>query len=127
MHGGVDCAHLAEAVHRACGACDGVKMDVLPVEFVRGWHEHHTESRLVEFFAQPSIRARLKRIDPDELHMIGDLVALRFEKCVHHLAIWCGHELIHVNSAAGVISTSTRDPLLSKHIATVYRIHASAQ
>lgn len=121
--GGVDCVRFASAVHTACGACEGIVLETLPVEWVRRWHEHHAESRLVDFFNQPSVRARLKKIE-DGPRMVGDLVALRFDRCVHHVALWCGHELIHVNSSAGVISTSARDPRLAQHIAATYRIHA---
>lgn len=123
--GGVDCVRFAMAVHEACGAVAGAKIEVMPVEWIRGWHQHHPESRVLDFFQQPSIRRRLKRVETDEDQpMVGDIVALQVGQCVHHVGLWCGPEVLHVAIPVGVVRISAGDPLLVKHQAKYFRIYA---
>jgi hypothetical protein len=120
--GGVDCVRFALAVHVACGACDSFEVETLPVEFVRNWHVHHTESRVFDFFHQPGVRARLRRIDEDDQPIIGDMVAVKIDQCVHHLGLFCGPEVLHVGIHGGVMAHSIHHPDLKKHIVAYYRI-----
>lgn len=120
--GGIDCVRFALAVHVACGAVQPVDIEVLPVEFVRSWHVHQTRSRVLDFFHQPEVRKRIRRLDEDETPMIGDMVALRQENCVHHLALFCGPEVLHVSVNGGVLSHSSRNPEMKKLVAAFYRI-----
>ena len=122
--GGIDCCHFALAVSKATGAAEpGLKLDVLPVEWVRHWHEHRAESRILDFFRLPGIRERLLRIERDETPEIGDFVAIKQEKSVHHLGLYCGHYVAHVTTGAGVVFTSVRVPEFRKMFAAFYRVY----
>ena len=121
--GGVDCSRYLLALHEASGAVKGVVLETLPVEWVRDWHKHHAESRMVDFFNQPAVKARLKKVEDEEPRMIGDIVVCKVGLCEHHLATWIGAEVAHVQIPAGVTFTSVRDPHLSKLIRATYRIH----
>lgn len=122
LQGGVDCVHFLAAVHAATGACPPLDLPVLPVEQVRSWHLHHAESKILEWFARPEIRGRVRRIDDDEPLLIGDMPVLQLAQTTHHLALWAAPDLMHVAIPAGVVAHSVRDPELLKLIRCTYRI-----
>lgn len=121
LSGGVDCVRFAAAVHVATGALARIEIPVLPVEWIRSWHEHHAESRLIEFFRQPAIAARLQRIEDEP--MIGDVAVLRHGLSEHHVALWAGPMAYHVSIRAGVLAVSTAKPDFLRLIRGFYRIH----
>lgn len=121
--GGVDCSRLALAVHSACGACAGIDVPVLPVEWVRGWHKHHAESRIFEFFQQPGIRERLRMVSVDEPRIIGDMIAVQYAQGVHHLGLWCGSHVVHVMRRGGVVKMSAQHEELTRRTRAVFRIY----
>lgn len=123
--GGVDCVRLAAEVHFTCGALDRFSIPKMPVEWVRSWHEHHAESRLLSFFGQPAIRSRLRKIDSSEPPMVGDVAVILLGLTEHHVALWCGPVAIHVARAAGVLTVSTSSPEFRKTIRSFYRVHES--
>lgn len=122
--GGVDCVNLAAKVLFAVGAMSRVEVPVLPVEWVRSWHTHHAESRLLAFFALPAIRERLRRIPAADEPIIGDLAVMRFKQSENHVALWCGDHVVHTSIHAGVIRTSTASPTLTSSLRSFYRVHA---
>lgn len=122
--GGVDCAHYQAACHAAAGACQPLDLPVLPVEQVRAWHQHNASSLIMNWLAQDGVRGRVRRIEPEETPMIGDLVLLKLDLTEHHLGLWCGPELFHVAIPAGVVTHSTRDPDLRNYVRCYYRILA---
>jgi hypothetical protein len=122
--GGVDCVRLAAEVLAAAGALSRLELPVLPVEWVRSWHAHHAESRLLEFFAQPVIRERLRRVHASDEPIIGDIAVLKFRQTENHVALWCGDHAVHTSIHAGVIRTSTANPSFSRAIRAFYRVHA---
>lgn len=121
--GGVDCTRFVHAVHTACGACENVVLEVLPVEWVRSWHTHHTQSRILDFFGQPEVRTRLRRLDEDESRIAGDMAILKIDQTEHHVALCCGHEFLHVMISAGVVSHSIHDKELMGYVRSYYRIY----
>ncbi len=122
--GGVSCARYLAACHVAAGAIAAVTLPVLPVEQVRHWHEHHSESMILDWLALPEVRGRVRRVDDGEAPMVGDLVVMRVQLTEHHVGLWCGHEILHVAISAGVVSHSTRDPELMRLVRCFYRILA---
>lgn len=120
--GGVDCVHLAAEVHFHCRALDRISIPKMPVQWVRNWHEHHAESQLLQFFGQPEVRSRLRRIEDGAPPMIGDVAVIRFGKTEHHVALWCGSIAVHVTTAAGVVTVSTSDPEFTGRIRSFYRV-----
>lgn len=119
--GGVDCVHLAAEVHVACGALPSISLPVLPVEFVRHWHEHHAESRLLSFFNLPEIRGRLKKVPKPEAPLIGDVVVMRYGKTEHHVGLWCGESIVQATTTAGVTVSSRHHPSLKDTVRSLYR------
>ncbi len=119
--GGVDCVHLASAVHVACGAIEAVEIPVLPIAWVKSWHDHHANSLLLDFFSLPAIKQRLLKIGRDETPEIGDVAVVRYGNTEHHVGLWCGGRMVHATTTAGVIWTSTDDPNLRKAIRSFYR------
>lgn len=124
LQGGVSCVRYLEACHAAAGAIVPATLPVLPVEEVRHWHEHHAESKIVEWLAQPAVRGRVRRVDESEAPMIGDLVIMRVQLTEHHIGLWCGPDILHVAIPAGVVAHSTRDPELRAMIRAHYRFYA---
>lgn len=121
--GGVDCVHYAAEVNWTCGAIARVDIPIMPIEWVRSWHHHHAESRLLAFFSQDVIRSRLRRVSPDDKPMVGDVAVMRYGKTEHHVGLWCGHEILHVTTQAGVISASTHNPEITGKIRCYYRFY----
>jgi hypothetical protein len=124
---GVDCSRYALAVHTACAAVPaGVVLDVLPVEWVRGWGEHHAESRVIDFFHQPEVRARLRRVE-DDGPKTGDIAVMQFSRACHHVGLYsdmhCYGEIFHVSPGAGVVAHALHLPIIKKSIRAYYRIH----
>lgn len=122
--GGVDCVHLAASVLFETGALSRIDLPTLPVEWVRSWHAHHAESRILEFFAQPVIRERLQRVHAADEPIIGDIAVLRFRQTENHVALWCGDHAVHASIHAGVIRTQAANPDFSRSIRCFYRIHS---
>lgn len=119
--GGVDCVHLAAEVHTACGALPSIALPVLPVQWVRSWHEHHTESQLLAFFKQPEIKSRLRKVRKGSKPAIGDVVVMQFKKTEHHVGLWCGESVVQATTTAGVVVTSRHHPDLKDSIRSLYR------
>lgn len=119
---GVDCTRYVAAVHTACGACTGVTVEVLPIEFVRSWHLHNTRSRMVDFFNQPGVRDRIKFLDDGETPMIGDIVVWKEGLCEHHLSLWLGDFIIFSAVKTGVIEFSVHNPEFKKLMRMIVRI-----
>jgi len=121
-HGGVSCVHYIVAVQVACGAWPTLTLPAQPVEVVRAWHEHHSVSKILDFMARPEIRARLRKVDEDDRPLIGDIAVMQIDHSTHHLALYGGHELFHVTTRTGVISTSSRRGDAAAKIRSFYRI-----
>lgn len=120
--GGVDCVHLVQAVHRACGAIPELWLPRQPVERVRHYGEHHAKSLILDWFGRSEHSGLVRRLDEGEATAIGDVAVLKIFQTEHHLALWCGSELIHVALQGGVMKHSTHDPKLPEIHRCTYRV-----
>jgi cell wall-associated NlpC family hydrolase len=121
--GGVDCVGLCAAIHHNCGACNLRSIERLPLD----WHLHHSASAIIDFFHTPGVRERLTRVEfEEEPLLVGDLVAIKTARCVHHLGLYLqdsiGKHLLHVPVDGTVQRWSIGYAPLSGKIASVWRI-----
>ena len=121
--GGISCRHYVTLVHINCDALPSVALVDYPVEVVRHYHEHHTQSLILAALAKPELSGRVRRIDDGDAPMVGDIAVLRFAQTEHHMGLWCGAEILHVSTSAGVIRHSTCHPEVQKALRCCYRIY----
>lgn len=120
--GGVDCRHFLHECHVATGACPRFYMDVLPVEVVRHWHEHHAVSQILAWLNAPELRGLVVRVDEDDEPQIGDITIIETQRAAHHVGLWCGAGVLHVAIPAGVIENSAADPDFMRLVKCHYRL-----
>ncbi|WP_221029893.1 hypothetical protein [Actomonas aquatica] len=120
--GGVECRHFQHECHVAAGACPRFHMDVMPVEVVRHWHEHHAVSQILSWLNAPELRGLVMRVDEEDAPAIGDITIIETQRAAHHVGLWCGHEVLHVAIPAGVVSHSTHDPDFMRLVKCHYRL-----
>lgn len=120
--GGVECRHFVHECHVVGGGCERYHMDVMPIQVVRHWHEHHAISQILAWLNAPELRARLSRVDEAAAPMIGDITIVETQRAAHHMGLWCGHEVLHVAIPAGVVAHSTRDPDFMRLVRCHYRL-----
>ena len=120
--GGVSCARFLVACHAAAGACEPVELPVLPVEQVRFWHQHHSESLMLQWLELAAPSGRIRRVDDEAPSIDGDVAFLKIEQTEHHGALRCGAFYYHVTTTAGVVRHSIHDPELRKLVRCAYRL-----
>lgn len=120
--GGVDCVHLVHAVHRACGAIGELYIPHQSVERVRYYGEHHAKSLILDWFGRSEKSGLVRRVEEGEEVQIGDVVVIQVNVGAHHIALWCGHMVIHLLVPGEVVYHSTQDPEIKKHIRCAYRV-----
>lgn len=121
--GGVSCVHFLGACHVAAGAIAAVEIPALPVEQVRHWHEHHRESLVLQWLEQAAPSGRIRRVDDNDVPMVGDLAVMKIKETEHHVGLWCGAQILHVAIPAGVIVHRVGDRELMKLVRCYYRIY----
>lgn len=95
----------------------------LPVEAVRHWHEHHAESKIMDWLGAPVLRGRVRRLDEEEAPQCGDMAVLRIGLSEHHVGLWLPPLFAHVAIPCGVIMTSIHDPSLRRLVRCFYRLY----
>lgn len=120
--GGVDCVGLTAAIHTGAGACMPQQIMRRPLD----WHLHHEFSVIVDFFRQPEISRRLRRVESYVGYQHGDLMTVRVGLCEHHLGTFLddalGKHLLHVPIGGTVQRWSIGAPGLNGRIASAWRI-----
>jgi len=118
--GGVDCTYFVSCSFLEAGAVDE-EIAVPPYDL--DYAEHNEHSLLKDWFDQPKVRQRIRRVDEDEPHLDGDMVFPEVGQCVHHIAIRIGNVVYNVVRPAGVVKMAVNQLKLSR---SRYRIMEAA-
>jgi len=103
--GGVDCGGFVGAVFAEAGAIpEAIALPPYEVNHA----EHCADSVLREWFEKPEVRARVRRLDPEEPALPFDMVFPKYGQTEHHLALWYFSGIYHVVRPAGVCLQSLR-------------------
>jgi hypothetical protein len=97
--GGVDCAYFVSSSFLEAGAVDE---QIAVPHYDLDYAEHNVHSLLRDWFEQPKVRERIRRVDEEEPHLDGDMVFPEIGQCVHHIAIRIGNVVYNVWRPAGV-------------------------
>lgn len=119
--GGIDCVSL---VFEICVELGVVQRDQFMIPHgLTNWNKHNNHSLLDQFFRSDRVKGLLKRKDVEDGIMIGDLVPLKTDKSVHHLAMAIDEDhLIHCHRKKGVMTVSIAD--VEKFLTnSIYRIY----
>ncbi len=109
--GGVDCASFIGAVLVEIGAIPS-PISVPPYDLNRA--EHSTVSLFHEWFSQPAVRARVRRVDEAEHRLDGDFVFPKVGRCEHHIGFRIGNHVYHVARPSGPCRQSIHDVKLER-------------
>jgi hypothetical protein len=67
-----------------------------------------------DWFRQPAVRARVRRVDEDEPHLDGDFVFPKVGRCEHHIGLRIGGHVYHVARPSGPCRQSIHDLTLER-------------
>ena len=113
--GGVDCGNFIAAVLAEIGAIDAAALAAIKLpDYDVNRAEHSAESLFHEWFRQPSVRARVRRVDEDEPHVDGDLVFPKVGRCEHHIGFRIGNHVYHIARPSGLCRQSIHDLALER-------------
>lgn len=113
--GGIDCENYLPAVLAEIGAINAAERGAVVVPPYEVNHaEHSAVSQFHEWFRQPSVRARVRRVDEDEPHVDGDFVFPRVGRCEHHIGFRIGNHVFHVARPSGPCRQSIHDLVLER-------------
>jgi cell wall-associated NlpC family hydrolase len=108
--GGVDCGNFIPAVLAEIDAIDAATLAAIELpEYDLNRAEHSADSLFHEWFRQPAVRARVRRVDEDEPHLDGDLVFPKVGRCEHHIGFRIGNHVYHVARPSGPCRQSIHD------------------
>jgi len=96
--GGVDCGGFVGSTFYECGA---VPLAISVPPYHVNHAEHNEVSQIRQWFEQPDVRVRVRRVDEDEVHVDGDLVFPEVGRTEHHIAIRIGREIYHIARPSG--------------------------
>lgn len=117
--GGVDCAHLAAALHTCTGAIDS-ELVFPPYDVDHGVHD--SSSVILEWLDQPEIRRRLRKVDEDENPLTGDILLCEVGMAIHHMVTRVGVMGWHVSRRRGVYQELIGAKFSQLRVRAVYRI-----
>lgn len=113
--GGVDCAWFMPLVFRNIGAIDEAAFAAIDVPRYELNHAEHSNVSLIhDWFRQPAVRARVRRVDEDEPHLDGDLVFPKVGRCEHHFGFRIANHVYHIARPSGFARMSIYDLTLEK-------------
>ena len=98
-HGGVDCGGFVGSVFAEAGV---IPATIALPPYDLNHAEHCADSVLREWFEQPAVRARVRRLDVAEPSQPFDLVFPKVGQTEHHLALQYFGEIYHVVRPSGV-------------------------
>jgi hypothetical protein len=98
--GGVDCVHYVASCLKAIGQITD-EVEIPSYDPEHGDHSPH--SLLLEWFANPAVAARVRKVEDGEPTLPGDLVMIKTGLCEHHMGIRFGGDVFHVVRGVGVI------------------------
>lgn len=96
--GGVDCAGFVGAVYRECGA---LAESITVPPYAINHAEHSDESLFRAWFERAEVRARVRRVEPEEPHLDGDIVFPRVGRTEHHVGVRIGATVYHITRRGG--------------------------
>lgn len=111
--GGVDCENFLPACLAEIAALDEAARSAIEVPpYDLNHAEHSTVSLFHDWFRQPAVRARVRRVDEGEPALDGDFVFPRVGRCEHHIGFRIGTHVYHVARPSGPCCQSIHDLLL---------------
>ena len=113
--GGVDCVWFLPLSLTAIAALDPATLAAIEVPAYHLNHaEHSNVSLMHDWFRQPAVRARVRRVDEEEPHLDGDFVFPKVGRCEHHLAFRIGAHIYHIARPSGFARMSIYDVPLER-------------
>jgi len=115
LGGGVDCEWYVPSCLLESGAIDAREYGAIIVPAYEVNHaEHSSQSLFIDWFRQPAVRRRVRRVDEDEAHLDGDLVFPKVGLCLHHIGIRIGREVHHIARPSGYCAMTIDQLVLEK-------------
>lgn len=98
--GGVDCVNFVASCLRNVGVITEA-IDIPAYDPEHGDHSPH--SILIDWFSNPLVLARVRKVEEGEATLPGDLVFVKTGQCEHHMGMRFGGDIFHVVRGVGVI------------------------
>lgn len=113
--GGVDCVWFMPLCFLNIGAIGRETFAAVEVPNYHLNHAEHSKVSLIhDWFRQPAVRTRVRRVDEDEPHLDGDMVFPKVGLCEHHFGFRIGNHIYHIARPSGFCRHSINDLALER-------------